>query len=328
MALEHDTDGSGAAVLAALAKLAARWPTSWPGGLTVVGVTGSSGKTSTKDLLAAVLAPLGDGGRPARVVQQRTRPPVDGAARRRRTPTTWCWRCRPGAPAHIAALAEIAPPRIGGGAQRRHRPPRRVRLARGDRATPKANCRRRFRPSGGGGPQRRRRRGRGDGRARPRPAWSGVGGQPERRRVGRHGHARRAWPGPGSRCSRRRATDASRWPCTASTRSCNALVRGRGRAGVRREPATRWRRRWPRPARSRGTRMQVSTRDDGVTVINDAYNANPDSMRRGAARRWPAMARARAGGPRRSWAVLGEMAELGDGVGHRARRASAGSRCA
>ena len=29
------------------------------GGLTIIGVTGSSGKTSTKDLLAAVLAPLG-----------------------------------------------------------------------------------------------------------------------------------------------------------------------------------------------------------------------------------------------------------------------------
>ncbi|EUA27930.1 mur ligase middle domain protein [Mycobacterium xenopi 3993] len=29
-------------------------------GLTVIGITGSSGKTSTKDLLAAVLAPLGE----------------------------------------------------------------------------------------------------------------------------------------------------------------------------------------------------------------------------------------------------------------------------
>ena len=57
-------------------------------------------------------------------------------------------------------------------------------------------------------------------------------------------------------------------------------------------------------------RMQVATRDDGVTIINDAYNANPDSMRAGLkALAW--MAR-EAGGQRRSWAVLGEMAELGD----------------
>jgi UDP-N-acetylmuramoyl-tripeptide--D-alanyl-D-alanine ligase len=57
-------------------------------------------------------------------------------------------------------------------------------------------------------------------------------------------------------------------------------------------------------------RMQVGTRADGVTVINDAYNANPDSMRAGL----KALAWMAKGGeePRRSWAVLGEMAELGD----------------
>ena len=54
----HDPDGAGAAVLAALGRLAAHNVVSLDG-LTVVGVTGSSGKTSTKDLLAAVLAPLG-----------------------------------------------------------------------------------------------------------------------------------------------------------------------------------------------------------------------------------------------------------------------------
>jgi UDP-N-acetylmuramoyl-tripeptide--D-alanyl-D-alanine ligase len=56
-------------------------------------------------------------------------------------------------------------------------------------------------------------------------------------------------------------------------------------------------------------RMEVRTRADGVTVVNDAYNANPDSMKAGL----QALAvMARSGHPRRSWAVLGEMAELGD----------------
>src|ERR1700679_2527376 len=49
--LEHDADGSGAAVLAALAKLAKAVAAELvAGGLTIVGITGSSGKTSTKDL--------------------------------------------------------------------------------------------------------------------------------------------------------------------------------------------------------------------------------------------------------------------------------------
>ena len=59
--LEHDPDGSGAAVLCALAKLAAAVAAELvAGGLTIVGITGSSGKTSTKDLIAAVLAPHGE----------------------------------------------------------------------------------------------------------------------------------------------------------------------------------------------------------------------------------------------------------------------------
>ncbi|HET7406591.1 MAG TPA: UDP-N-acetylmuramoyl-tripeptide--D-alanyl-D-alanine ligase [Mycobacteriales bacterium] len=67
-------------------------------------------------------------------------------------------------------------------------------------------------------------------------------------------------------------------------------------------PASRW-------------RMEVSDRPDGVTVINDAYNANPESARAAV----DALV-AIAGESRRSWAVLGLMAELGEAAAeaHRA----------
>jgi UDP-N-acetylmuramoyl-tripeptide--D-alanyl-D-alanine ligase len=67
--------------------------------------------------------------------------------------------------------------------------------------------------------------------------------------------------------------------------------------------------------------MEVVDRPDGVTVVNDAYNANPDSVRTALA------ALAAMAGDRRTWAVLGEMAELGaaspaehDQVGRLARK--------
>jgi UDP-N-acetylmuramoyl-tripeptide--D-alanyl-D-alanine ligase len=59
------------------------------------------------------------------------------------------------------------------------------------------------------------------------------------------------------------------------------------------EPVSRW-------------RMEVTDRPDGVTVVNDAYNANPESMRAAL----KALVALGAGG-RRTWAVLGEMRELG-----------------
>lgn len=60
-------------------------------------------------------------------------------------------------------------------------------------------------------------------------------------------------------------------------------------------------------------RMDVQTRPDGVVVINDAYNANPDSMRAGLA----ALVRTAKG---RSWAVLGQMGELGADAADEHRR--------
>jgi len=58
-------------------------------------------------------------------------------------------------------------------------------------------------------------------------------------------------------------------------------------------------------------RMETTERGDGVLVINDAYNANPESMR-AALKALASVARARRAAGGRSFAVLGEMAELGD----------------
>lgn len=59
-------------------------------------------------------------------------------------------------------------------------------------------------------------------------------------------------------------------------------------------------------------RMELIDSPEGVTVINDAYNANPDSMR-SALKTLAAMGRGDAENPpRRTFAVLGEMLDLGE----------------
>ena len=111
---------------------------------------------------------------------------------------------------------------------------------------------------------------------------------------------------------------------------CGATPEGVAAALSAAGPASRW-------------RMEVVDRADGVTVVNDAYNANPESMRaalqalaalgsgpagqRGASglsgqrsASGPSGPRSASGpsgprsahGTRRTWAVLGRMGELGD----------------
>lgn len=79
----------------------------------------------------------------------------------------------------------------------------------------------------------------------------------------------------------------------AVARECGITLSALAAALHSARPVSRW-------------RMEVTERADGVTVVNDAYNANPDSMRAAL----EALARI-AHGTRHSVAVLGSMLELG-----------------
>ncbi len=307
--LEHDTDGSGAAVLAALARLASAVAAELvDGGLTIVGVTGSSGKTSTKDLLAAVLAPLGEVVAPPGSFNNELGHPwtvlratestdyliLEMSARRR---------------GNIAALAAIAPPSIAvvlnvgtahlgefgsreAIAETKAELPQSVSSSGAvvlnvDDAAVAAmadqTAARVVRVS--------RERGRPgadvwaddvtlDELARPRFTLHAAGGQVQVA-LSVHGD---------HQVSNALCAAAVALECGASLEQVAAALATAG-------PVSKH-------------RMAVTTRDDGVTIINDAYNANPDSMLAGLkALAW--MAREADDG-RRSWAVLGEMAELGD----------------
>ena len=186
--LEHDADGSGAAVLAALAKLAKAVAAELvAGGLTIIGITGSSGKTSTKDLVAAVLEPLGEVVAPPGSFNNELGHPWTVLRATRRTDYL-VLEMSARHPGNIAALAADRPAGDRGGPQRRHRPPGRVRLPRSHRAhqirTAASGS-----GVGRGHPQRRRPGGGGDGRRHRGAGWSGSAGPANRlraqRRLGR-----------------------------------------------------------------------------------------------------------------------------------------------
>jgi UDP-N-acetylmuramoyl-tripeptide--D-alanyl-D-alanine ligase len=308
--LEHDTDGSGAAVLAALAKLAAAVAAELvAAGLTIIGVTGSSGKTSTKDLLAAVLAPLGEViappgsfnnelGHPWTVLRATAKTDyliLELSARHL---------------GNIAALATIAPPAIG------------VVLNVGTAHLGEFGSREAIAKTKSELPQ-----------AIPRsgvvvlnaddPAVAAMAEVTAARvvRVSRQHHTD-VWAGPVTLDELARPQFALHSPdgvvdvtlavhgdhqvsnalCAAAVAlECGASLEQVATALAEAGPVS-------------GHRMRVSTRADGVTVIDDAYNANPDSMRAGLqALAWiSAAGELNPAGKRRSWAVLGEMAELGD----------------
>jgi len=309
-ALEFDTDGSGAAVLAALGKLArAVADRLAAGGLRIIGVTGSSGKTSTKDLLAAVLAPLGEVIAPPGSFNNELGHPWTVL---RATGATDFLVLEMSArhPGNIAALAAIAPPSIGvvlnvGTAHLGEFGSRDVIAATKSelpQAVPSTGVVILNADDGAVAAMAERTRARVvrvsrspgadlwagdvtlDELARPRFTLH-AGEQQVDIALAVHGD---------HQVSNALSAAAVALECGATLPQVADALAGAG-------PVSKH-------------RMQVSTRADGVVVVNDAYNANPDSMRAGLkALAWMAKsARAESGAPVRSWAVLGEMAELGD----------------
>ncbi len=308
--LEHDTDGSGAAVLAALAQLAAAVAAELvAGGLTIVGITGSSGKTSTKDLLAAVLAPLGEVVAPPGSFNNELGHPWT-VLRASAATDYLILELSARHPGNIAALAAIAPPAIG------------VVLNVGTAHLGEFGSREAIARTKSELPQSVPRSGVAVLNVDD-PAVAAMAEVTAARvvRVSRNGQTD-VWAGPVTLDELARPQFAlhsgdavvdvtlavhgdhqvSNALCAAAVAlECGATLEQVAAALADAGPVS-------------GHRMRVSTRADGVTVIDDAYNANPDSMRAGLqALAW--ISAGTGGGPvgkRRSWAVLGEMAELGD----------------
>ncbi|MDE9366487.1 UDP-N-acetylmuramoyl-tripeptide--D-alanyl-D-alanine ligase [Luteipulveratus sp. YIM 133132] len=270
-------------------------------GLTVIGITGSSGKTSTKDLLAAVLRPVGETVAPVGSYNSEVGVPLTVC---RVTPSTRFLVAEMGADGegHIAYLTRIAPPQIGIvlNVGRAHL---------GEFGSVEAIARTKSEMVQALSPE---------GLAVLNADDPNVLAMREKT------SARVITVGRGADADVRatdvelddlgRARFTARTPQGSATVSLRllgehhvhnalavlaaALELGVPLAQVadclsRAEAASRW-------------RMELHDLPDGVTLVNDAYNANPESM--AAALR--ALARMGAGG-RRTLAVLGAMRELG-----------------
>ncbi|GAA1218696.1 UDP-N-acetylmuramoyl-tripeptide--D-alanyl-D-alanine ligase [Prauserella alba] len=303
MALAGDSDGSGAAVLAALGKLARHVVLRLTeAGMTVVGVTGSSGKTSTKDLIAQLLEPLGPTIAPPGSFNNELGHPwtalrADAATR------NLVLELSARGPGHIAELARIAPPTIGavlnvgtahvgefgsreGIAQTKGElvealPADGVAVLNADDPLVAAMA----------------------SRTSARVVFVGESAEATVRaedvRLDDQARASFRLVAPQGTADVTLSLHGEHHVGNALTAAAIALELG--------TPVAEVAARLSGAERRSARRMEVTTRADGVTVLNDSYNANPESMK-AALKTLASMTRSEG---RRSWAVLSEMGELG-----------------
>jgi UDP-N-acetylmuramoyl-tripeptide--D-alanyl-D-alanine ligase len=269
----------------------------------VIAITGSQGKTTTKDLLAAALEQVGETVAPVGNLNNELGVPLTALRARHSTRYLVVEMGARGA-GQIAYLCTLTPPDIavvlnvgvahigefGGRAQ--------IAAAKGElvAALPSgglavlnaddplvvamadrcAGRRLTFGTAEGADVRVSDVRLDGDGRARFRLSAHGLGVPVRLQLVGEH-----------------QAHNAA--AATAAALGCGVELAVAARLLERATARSRW-------------RMDVQRRADGVTIVNDAYNANPTSMQ-AALRTLKALGSARSSG--RTVAVLGEMLELG-----------------
>lgn len=307
----NDPDGSAAGVVDGMSKLAsavARELTA-SHGLTIVGVTGSAGKTSTKDLIAAVLSRAGETVAPPGSFNNEIGHPYTVLRCTEDTDFLVAEMSARGI-GHIAHLATIAPPTIGvvlnvGSAHIGEFGSREnIAKAKGELVealpqsgvavlnaddelvagmAPRTNARVvTFSESGNTSADYYATGVELDAVARASFTMHTPNGEPQRVTLGVFGAHQVGNALAAAAVGTELGMDASAVAEALSAASSVSV-----------------------------NRMDVNTRADGVTVINDAYNANPESMRAAiAALGYTAAARPGV----RSVAVLGEMSELGAGA--------------
>ncbi|WP_406689133.1 UDP-N-acetylmuramoyl-tripeptide--D-alanyl-D-alanine ligase [Saccharopolyspora sp. ID03-671] len=302
MALAGDTDGTGAAVLNGLAKLARHVVDRLPQ-LAVVGVTGSSGKTSTKDLIAQLLAPMGPTVAPPGSFNNELGHPWT-VLRADESTRHLVLELSARGVGHIAALCEVAPPSIGVVLNVGHAhlgefgSQEAVAQAKGELVESLPE----------------------DGVAVLNADDPLVAAMAERTRarvvlVGEspnaHVRAEDIDVDELARPTFTLVTAAGKERVTLPLFGEHHVGNALSAAAVALELGATL----PQVAERLGAvervsarRMEVAETPGGVTVVNDAYNANPESVR-AALKTLAAMTRGRSA---RAWAVLGPMAELGD----------------